>query len=148
MVPDAITTLDRLPYTPNGKLDRNALQRRRVAVPTPRPAAPASLSRTLEDQIAEDWQAVLGRDRLGVHDSFFDVGGDSVSLTRLVRMLGVRFDRRFTCTDLFRSPTIHAFATFMRASADPAAVDGSREADLADRRRAQRTAYRRKRPSL
>jgi amino acid adenylation domain-containing protein len=145
MVPDAITTLERLPYTPNGKLDRTALQRRRAAVPKPRSPAPGALKRALEEQIAEEWQAVLGRDGLGVHDSFFDVGGDSVSLTRLVRTLGERFDRRFTSTDMFRSPTIHSFANFMRASAGPTPVEVSREADLADRRRAQRSDYRRKR---
>ncbi|MFB4300962.1 amino acid adenylation domain-containing protein [Actinomadura sp. NTSP31] len=82
MVPAAFVALDRLPLTANGKLDRRALPRVR---PPERPhVAPRTPD---EERVAETWCAALGVDRVGVEDSFFDLGGDSIRAVALVGAL-------------------------------------------------------------
>ncbi|MET9918719.1 amino acid adenylation domain-containing protein [Streptomyces sp. NPDC006435] len=86
MVPAAYLTLDALPLTANGKLDRRAL-------PAPGRAATAVNSTyveardTTEGAIAGIWATVLGRDTVGVHDNFFELGGDSIRAVTLVGAL-------------------------------------------------------------
>ncbi|YCK39673.1 amino acid adenylation domain-containing protein [Actinomadura sp. ATCC 39365] len=83
MIPTAWVRLDRLPVTPNGKLDRSAL---------PAPDRPADLPwepprSAAERAVAQVWQEVLGLDRAGRHDTFFAVGGDSISSLKVVARL-------------------------------------------------------------
>ena len=82
MVPSAFVVLDRLPRTANGKLDRRALPKpgvgddRRTSYVEPREGA--------EKRIAEVFAEVLGVERVGVHDNFFEVGGHSLLAQQLV----------------------------------------------------------------
>ncbi|MCX4870453.1 MULTISPECIES: non-ribosomal peptide synthetase [unclassified Streptomyces] len=85
MVPAAYLTLDALPLTANGKLDRRAL-------PAPGRAATAvgdyvEARDATEGAIAAIWATVLGRDTVGVHDNFFELGGDSIRAVTLVGAL-------------------------------------------------------------
>ncbi|WP_347814612.1 amino acid adenylation domain-containing protein [Streptomyces sp. Tu 3180] len=119
MVPSAVVVLDGpLPLTPNGKLDHRAL-------PTPRwtalggtdaPATPA------ETALAGLFADVLGLPSVGVHDSFFGLGGDSIVAIQLVhraRAAGLAITPR----DVFRQRTAAALArTADRAAPDPAPV--------------------------
>ncbi|MBW8793196.1 MAG: amino acid adenylation domain-containing protein, partial [Streptomyces sp.] len=85
MVPSAVVVLDVLPLTANGKLDKRALP-----VPDEDAFARAVFvaPRTpLEDRIAAAWREVLGVERVGVLDSFFDLGGDSIRAVSLVGAL-------------------------------------------------------------
>jgi amino acid adenylation domain-containing protein/non-ribosomal peptide synthase protein (TIGR01720 family) len=83
MVPSTITVLDRLPLTRTGKLDRSALTALTTdAAPAKRPyEAPRT---PLEERLAAIWAEVLGVDRVGIDDDFFDLGGDSVLAIRMV----------------------------------------------------------------
>jgi hypothetical protein len=76
MVPAAVATLDALPVTPNGKLDRAALpvpEPSRVSTPdSPEPRTEA------ENLMAALWREALGVDRVGIDDDFFDLGGHSL----------------------------------------------------------------------
>ena len=88
LVPAGFVELDRLPVTPNGKVDRAAL-------PAARPARPdgdgAVAPRTDTERIlAEVWAEVLGLERVGVADNFFALGGDSILAIQVVARAGRR----------------------------------------------------------
>ncbi|MBD0844768.1 non-ribosomal peptide synthetase, partial [Streptomyces sp. TRM68416] len=86
MIPAAFVELETIPLTTNGKLDKKNL-------PAPeagqlRSAGEFTAPRTpLEAHVAEIWQQVLGVDKVGVHDSFFELGGDSMRAVALVGAL-------------------------------------------------------------
>ncbi|MBO1334079.1 non-ribosomal peptide synthetase [Streptomyces sp. VRA16 Mangrove soil] len=83
MVPGTFQALERIPLTPVGKLDVAALP-----APGPAPDAVTTAPRTpLEEQVAAVWAEVLGVAEVGVHDSFFDLGGDSIRAVALVGAL-------------------------------------------------------------
>src|SRR5262249_42304762 len=81
MLPSALVALERLPLTPNGKLDRKALP-----APEGRPEViPYVAARTpMEELLTGIWEEVLHVERIGVHDDFFELGGNSLSATRVV----------------------------------------------------------------
>lgn len=112
MVPAAIIPLKAFPLLPNGKVDRNSLPK---SVET-RPSLNGPSDNSYEAMIAQAWKSVLQSESIGLNEKFFDAGGDSISLTRLVVELGHRFGRRFSVTTLFEHPTIQSLADYMKAS--------------------------------
>ncbi len=115
MVPSIFMMLERLPLTPSGKVDRRAL-------PVPdqkRPElaqvyiAPRS---ELERAIVKVWQEVLGVEKVGVHDNFFDLGGHSLLMVQVHLKLREVDDRMVTMLELFQYPTIDSLATYLKRS--------------------------------
>ncbi|MEU0076254.1 amino acid adenylation domain-containing protein, partial [Streptomyces sp. NPDC006332] len=85
MVPAAFVELERIPLTVNGKLDRRALPEPDASVETGHTfVAPRTPT---EERVAEVWQEVLGVERVGVEDGFFELGGDSIRAVALVGAL-------------------------------------------------------------
>ncbi|MFE0461118.1 amino acid adenylation domain-containing protein [Kitasatospora sp. NPDC058965] len=105
MVPTGWTSLARIPLTANGKLDQRALP----AVDAPAPSGGAAPRTPLEHLIAEAWATALETDRVGVHDSFFELGGDSIRAIRTVGRLR-RHGLDLTVQDLFRYRTVAELA--------------------------------------
>jgi amino acid adenylation domain-containing protein/non-ribosomal peptide synthase protein (TIGR01720 family) len=107
MVPAAFVLLEAFPLTPNGKLDRKALQ---APVIYGDPGQSYTAPRTpAESAIAQIWGAVLGVDRVGIHDHFFELGGDSILSIQVIarcRQAGLQLTPR----DLFKRPTIAQLA--------------------------------------
>ncbi|MGZ5581459.1 MAG: amino acid adenylation domain-containing protein, partial [Methylobacter sp.] len=136
MVPSSFVLLDAMPLTPNGKMDRRALE----AMGGNSGAAEnqAVMPQTeLEGQMAQLWKKVLRVDKVGIHDNFFEVGGHSLLLLQLQQELQAVLGKRPPMVDLFHYPTIHAFAAHLTGgakapeSAAPASSVSSTTKDIA-----------------
>ena len=112
MVPSAFVTLDRFPLTPNGKLDRKALPAPDLARPELGKAFVAPRTPT-EQVVAAIWSQILGLEQVGVHDNFFDLGGHSLSATRIISRLHAAFDLNLPLRSLFEAPTVASLATYV-----------------------------------
>jgi acyl carrier protein len=101
-----------MPLTPNGKVDRKAL-------PAPgtlshSPGGPCVLPRNeMERAIAEIWQDALHLEKVGIEDSFFDLGGHSLLLVQVQNKLNKILDKPLPMMDLFRYPTIGSLAEYL-----------------------------------
>jgi thioesterase domain-containing protein/acyl carrier protein len=109
MLPTAYVSLDTLPLTTNGKLDRNALpvpelDRSAAGVVYTAPRTP------IEESLASIWKEVLGLKQVGIHDDFFELGGHSLQATRVVSRIGLVFEVNLPLRRLFDAPTIHNLA--------------------------------------
>jgi acyl-coenzyme A synthetase/AMP-(fatty) acid ligase len=125
MLPSAIIVLHALPLTPNGKIDRAAL-----------PAPPASISdqhdftepRSDDERIlATVWQEALNVARIGIHDNFFEIGGDSISVVR-VAARAAKAGLSITPLQIFKHQTIAELATVARRVSETAGQPAQRAA--------------------
>ncbi|HHR0343474.1 TPA: amino acid adenylation domain-containing protein, partial [Pseudomonas aeruginosa] len=124
MLPSRYLSLDSLPTTVNGKIDRQALRRRleeqcQERLDEQRFGTPGEL------QVALAWQEVLGHTDFGLDDSFFEVGGHSLLAAALVRELSRRFGNRAYIHDIYRTPSVRQLAASLarRAGEAPPALD-------------------------
>src|SRR6266566_9818860 len=124
MVPSAFVTLDALPLSRNGKVDRRALPPPGTAATAAGYAAPAAGA---EQALAAIWAAVLGVDRVGAGDNFFELGGDSILSIQVVsraRQAGLSLASK----DIFLHQTVASLAAAVspqaRETADQGPVSG------------------------
>ncbi len=146
MIPGDFVVLAALPLSPNGKVDRRAL-------PAPSRARPAlggdyvAPATETERRLAALWADILGRDRVGVLDNFFDLGGHSLRLGQMHGRLQAMFSHPPALVELFQHPTVRALAARLDGpAAAPAGTPRSaargerRSVDGAARREARRGA--------
>ncbi len=110
MVPPAFVTLDALPFTPSGKVDRRALPEPASVEPGAGYVAPRD---ALEEEIAGIWAGLLKLDRVGVHDDFFAIGGHSLLATQAIMAIRRRHGA-VPLRALLASPTVAALADAVR----------------------------------
>ncbi len=125
MVPSAWVTLSALPVTPNGKLDRAALPAPAVSAISAGTAGTGDEApRTVhEELLAGIWSVLLGLPAVGIHDSFFALGGHSLLGMQLVSRVREAFQVELPLRVLFEMPTIAALAAHLgRAEAGAAPV--------------------------
>ncbi|PPK65378.1 non-ribosomal peptide synthetase [Actinokineospora auranticolor] len=134
MVPAAVITLDRMPVTPSGKVDRRAL-------PAPDFAATTThvVPRTeAERVVAAAWADVLGLAEVGAEDNFFALGGDSILSIQVVSRLRAAFGTQLSPRVVFDHPTVAALAKVApgeRTDAIPVSTsDGPAPQSFAQRR--------------
>lgn len=104
MIPSFIITLDSIPRTFNGKVDRLALPQ----VITQQDIAPPR--NNIERQVAGVWCEVLGLRKLGVFSNFFELGGYSLIATQVILRLNEAFQIKLSQQDLFQEPTVAGLA--------------------------------------
>jgi acyl carrier protein len=112
MIPSAFVLLEKLPLTGGGKVDRRALPAPEAARPQLETAYVAPRT-SVEERIAAVWKEMLGRERIGVHDNFFEVGGNSLLLVQIHSRLRESLNREITMVQLFRHPTVQSLARFL-----------------------------------
>ena len=112
MVPSALVTLDSMPLTVNGKVDRKAL-------PVPESLRPelevayVSPQTELEQIIAVIWQEVLQLEKVGIYDNFFDLGGHSLLIVQVHSRLQARLEQNILMVEMFKYPTIESLAKYL-----------------------------------
>ncbi|UED83917.1 non-ribosomal peptide synthetase [Streptomyces profundus] len=132
MVPEYVTHLDELPLNRSGKVERARLPApHRAAADPERPHVEPETD--TQRRVAAVWAEVLGHDRIGAHDNFFDLGGNSVRLLAVLEALNEPTDgapgQGLTLVDLFRHPSLAALAAHLdRPHHRPAIPDGDSDA--------------------
>jgi thioesterase domain-containing protein/acyl carrier protein len=112
MIPSRFVVLDSLPLTPNGKVDRRSLPQPQETVHVEKTVNPKA-GNEIEARLVEIWQQILNRQSIGVNDNFFDLGGHSLLLTRLILRINQAFGRRVSLGDVFHAPTIARLARML-----------------------------------
>ncbi|SKA47939.1 amino acid adenylation domain-containing protein [Chitinophaga eiseniae] len=122
MVPYFYLQIPELPLTANGKTDRSKLPLPAVDdyLTNSRQIAPRN---STEEKLVVIWRQLLGREKISVHDHFFEMGGHSLKATRLVSQIYKTFEVKIGLKDIFAHPSIEAQAIMIqsarRAAFDP-----------------------------
>ena len=117
MVPNLFVTLDAMPHTPNGKVDRKALPPpQSLATPSQGPSPEDPLMTPPQQRVAALWRELLGVRRIGLHDNFFDSGGHSLLLVKLQGALKREFSRDIALVELFQRTTVASQAERMSSN--------------------------------
>ncbi|WP_340688672.1 amino acid adenylation domain-containing protein [Amycolatopsis coloradensis] len=106
MVPSSVDVIDAIPLTPHGKVDRSAL-------PSPGASAGSPMAQprtTAERHVAEAFAATLGIEQVGIHDGFFELGGTSLRIVRLLAELRRRLGISLPVGDVYAASTVAALA--------------------------------------
>ena len=112
MVPSALIWVNALPLTASGKLDRLALSATK-GISADLEAASREPRTPAERSLSAIWREVLGNDRIGVDDNFFDVGGDSLRAGQIDSRIAAAFGIALDIREFFESPTIAALARLL-----------------------------------
>jgi acyl carrier protein len=133
MVPAAVEVVESFPLTPNGKVDRKALLDRfegRSAGTGTGSAEHVEPRTETERVLAAIWTDLLPVERVGVHDDFFDLGGHSLTATRILSRLRKELDVQLPLAVLFEEPTVERLARVVEIERGdaPAAEEGGDEA--------------------
>ena len=108
MIPTHYIPLETLPLTANGKVNRKALPAPE-ALQTPKVTYVKPENQT-EQLIAEIWQKVLGKEKIGIYDNFFDLGGDSLLMIQVHNQLQTSLSQPIPIIALFHHTTVHELA--------------------------------------
>jgi len=120
MVPSAIVLIDEIPLTANGKLDTSSL---------PEPDQQPNLSgeyvaarNQLEEELVALWKTIIEAEQIGVYDDFFEMGGHSLSATRLASAIRKQLNANLEVQDIFTYSTVAAQAQFISTTEQDAPI--------------------------
>ncbi len=109
MIPTYFIPMDKIPLTSNGKVDREQL----AALDLIRQDQYAAPGTGIEKTIACIWEEVLGIERVGLHDNFFEVGGNSLNIIRVNSRLKDEFSRELPLVSMFTYPTVYEYGHYL-----------------------------------
>ncbi|WP_454883789.1 non-ribosomal peptide synthetase [Sphingomonas oryzagri] len=116
MVPARYITLDDMPLSTSGKIDRKALPDPSAGTKAPAPTPPVGHT---EIQLAEIWREILAVDEIGADDDFQDLGGHSLLAAKLMGRIDRAFGRRLPLSTLLHAPTLREMAKLLEPDAPP-----------------------------
>jgi len=111
MIPSYFIQLEKIPLTPNGKIDRKALPEPDGNIVTG--AEYEAPGNETEEKLVEIWQKVLGADRIGINDNFFDLGGHSLKATSMAAKIHKELNVEVPLREVFKKPTIKGLAEYI-----------------------------------
>jgi len=113
MIPSAFVPMEKMPLTPNGKIDRKALPSvddRRIVIKREY-VAPRD---PFDQALAQIWAKILKVRRVGLHDNFFELGGHSILAVRIIVEIEKLYKKRLPLAILLQAPTINDLAEVLR----------------------------------
>jgi bacitracin synthase 3 len=112
MIPPYFFQIPRIPLTSSGKIDRKALYSIKMEIKTGVEYAPPT--NEVEEKIAAIWQEVLKLDEAGIHDNFFDLGGNSLNMVTVKNKIKTALDENVPLIKMFVFPTIKSLANYLK----------------------------------
>ncbi|WP_046759183.1 non-ribosomal peptide synthetase, partial [Kordia jejudonensis] len=112
MVPKLYVSLAEFPLTSNGKIDKKNLPS--PATDDYKTANYVAPSTEIEKQLVAIWEEQLELPQIGIYDDFFELGGDSIKIIRLISMLNKQFDTKVELAKFYQNPTITNLATLVQ----------------------------------
>jgi thioesterase domain-containing protein/acyl carrier protein len=116
MAPTAYVQLKRIPLTPNGKIDRKSLPEPDKDIREQEYVGPRNAT---EETLCRLWQEVLRRERVGIHDNFFNIGGHSLLAVQVISRIKQAFTIEMPLSVLFAAPTVARMAEHIAALNEP-----------------------------
>ena len=112
MVPSTIILLDKLPLSPNGKVDRSALPAPQ-AIRSQLEKAFIPARTELEHLLVGMWQSILGVEQIGIADNFFELGGNSIQAAAFINKIQDQLAEIIHLVAIFDAPTVADFAIYL-----------------------------------
>ncbi|MCP4146335.1 MAG: amino acid adenylation domain-containing protein, partial [bacterium] len=114
MIPTLFVKLEKIPLTPNGKIDRKALARSPITGLREQTYQPPRDEN--EKELAGIWTEILGtpQEEIGIDDDFFQIGGHSLKATRMAARIHKHFNIKLTLSEIFKTPTIRALTNTIK----------------------------------
>jgi Non-ribosomal peptide synthetase modules and related proteins len=120
MMPSAFVCIDKIPLTPNGKVNRKALPEPDISQVTVTYIPPTTET---EARLCELWQSILSVERIGIADNFFHRGGHSLLMLRLVKALEQEFSLTVSLKVMFQFPDLQSLAAYLELASSSDATD-------------------------
>ncbi|NIM11555.1 MAG: amino acid adenylation domain-containing protein [Candidatus Aminicenantes bacterium] len=115
MIPSYFVMIDRIPLTPNGKINRKALPEPEAGITPDKYIGPRD---EVEEKLVEIWQEILGieKDKIGIETSFFVLGGNSMNLIRMIPQIYQTFGIELPFTRVLANPIIREIAEHLKSA--------------------------------
>ncbi|UCH93606.1 MAG: amino acid adenylation domain-containing protein, partial [Candidatus Aminicenantes bacterium] len=115
MIPNYFVTLDRIPLTPAGKVDRKSLPQPEFTIPEPKYRPPRD---KIEEKLQEIWCGVLGLEssptRIGIDADFFELGGNSLTAMTMIAKIHKELDVNIPLSRVFKTPHLAKLSDYIR----------------------------------
>lgn len=113
MVPNYMLQMERLPLNTNGKVDRKRLPAPEVMSDSAEYEAPVTETECI---VAEIFASVIGIERVGLNDDFFNIGGYSLKAVKVINAISQRLGRKVTLADFFANPTVSGICSVINST--------------------------------
>ncbi|MCP4214565.1 MAG: amino acid adenylation domain-containing protein, partial [bacterium] len=115
MLPSYFVPLEKIPLTPNGKVNRKALPEPEFSE-TAKGKSYVAPGDKIEEKVAEIWSDILGLEKtaISINANFFQMGGHSLKATIMISKIHREFDSKMPLTEIFKSPTIRGIAQYIK----------------------------------